>query len=176
MRNTIITSAVSAIVVVIAALALIRPSAPATTPTVKGAPDFSNSPYLLVNGVLKWYYTAPMKTATTSLCSFQAPLGTSTLDFASFHITTGTSTASLIDVATSTTNYSTTTANSLYLKGASVPANVTRANGWIGSGDQTAYIIYSSTSTPMYVNFLTEGAGLGGYTYNGTCSVVFNQL
>ena len=172
MNNTVksvIYSAVVAIIVVAVGFAIYHPSVKQTL--VGGTSPEISSPYLVVNGVTQWYYSEPMKTATTSLCSIPYPAGTSTLEYAAWDITTGTTTAATIDLATSTTKYSTTT-------------NLVSATS-VASGAQGS-IIYNPPSganvavggnqTQLYVNVMTAGAGLGGYTYGGTCYAVFDSF
>lgn len=173
-----IASAVIAVVAVLVGFSIYHPSSTNTVERIAGGttPEVS-SPYFIINGVTNWYYTETMRTATTSLCTFQAPTGTSTLEYVSFHINQATTTAALIDIATSTNNFGTTTANSLYLTAYSLPAGSAQGTQWNGAaGNQSAYLIYSPASAPLYVNVLTEGAGQNGYTIGGTCSAVFDSI
>jgi hypothetical protein len=123
-----------------------------------------------VNGVTKFYRQTKMVAATTTLCAMKGPSSTSTLDRAAFIINVGTGTAATIDIGTSTTAFATTT-------------NLSAANS-IGSGAQgqaywspTGGTANDSMMAPnTYVNVKTAGAGLGGYTYNGTCIAEWTVL
>lgn len=110
------------------AVALHRPSTvttrvvtPAGNTVVKGiSADFSNSPFINVGGVTEWYEYAPIKTGTTTLCSFPNPLvayggasttaltASTTLQYAALHILTATA-AFNGEIGTSTSGSGTTT-------------------------------------------------------------------
>lgn len=121
--------------------------------------------YLNVNGVYTYYYSAAMRTATTTLCSFKSPNATTTLHVASWQISTGTSTAATIDLGTSTTAYSTTT----NLRSAdSVAANAKASVFWSPVGGS---VNDAQLAPNIYINVKTAGAGLGGYTYGGKCQL-----
>lgn len=117
--------------------------------------------------VRSWAYGPRMNVATTTLCAIKSPAATSSLRSASFNIFTGTSTAATIDLATSTTAFATTTnLVSAFSVGSGATGNVS----WFPSGT-------NSTIAPnTYVIVKTAGAGLGGYTYGGRCSAVFQEL
>lgn len=132
-------------------------------------PDIA-SPYISVGGLQMYSADVAMRAATTTLCAIQAPASTSTLRFAGFTITTGTSTAATIDIGTSTTAFATTT-------------NLSAANSVASGAQGSSYwqpvggAVRDSTMAPNeWVVFKTAGAGLGGYTYTGTCSAQFYVL
>jgi len=128
------------------------------------------SPYISF-GNLPFYAAHPaMVTATTSLCSMQSPSSTSTLESVSWQVTVGTGTAATIDIGTSTNAFSTTTN---LVAATSLGANATGNAIW-SSGGATAQDAIMAPST--WVNVKTAGAGLGGYTYGGTCTAVFKVL
>lgn len=174
--KSIIISIAAAIVVVCSAFAVYHPHntiVQQETPPVRlggTSPEFS-SQYLMVNGVRQWYFSTPMKTASTTLCSIPYPAGTTTLEYATWVITSGTSTSATIDLATSTTAFSTTTN---LVSGTSVASNA-QGNIFyqVNSG---ANVAFGGNQTPLYVNVMTATPGLGGYTYSGTCQAVFDSL
>lgn len=179
--KTTIISVVASIVIVVAGLAVYHPSntivqesAPVQE-TVKGTiPEFS-SPYIAINGVTQWYYSEQMKTATTTLCSFQAPTGTSTLEYLAWDINQGTSTSALIDIGTSV-NPSGATA--LITGGSSVGSNAKGSLLYSTNGTSTNLTSFNSNPTSnlvQYANVITEGAGQAGYTYGGQCYAVFDS-
>lgn len=128
------------------------------------------SPYLKVNGVTRNYARVDMRTATTSLCAFQNGAATTTIQSVSFQIQTGTSTAATIDIATSTTAFATTTNLSA---ANSVAANAQGSFYWSPVGGS---VNDAKLAPNEWVNIMTAGAGLGGYTYGGHCTLVTEQL
>lgn len=133
------------------------------------SPDIT-SPYLSVNGVVKYYSSLPFSAATTTPCSLQGPAATSTLQFAGWQITVGTSTAATIDLGTSTTRYATTT-NLVAAK--SIASGAQGYAYWSPVGGSVNDAIIAPSE---WVVVKTAGAGLSGYTYSGTCSAVFQVL
>lgn len=161
--KTILASVVLAAAVAVSVVAFVHP-APANSPQygALAGPDIA-SPYLKWGGVATYNASQFMKTATTTLCSMQNPYAaTSSLLSFSMQINTPTSTAAVIDVATSTSAFATTTAGNL-LSAQSVGSNARATftfdpvsnNNIVGPG--------------QYVLAKTEGPGVGGYTYGGTC-------
>jgi len=133
------------------------------------------SRFLNVNGINEWYSSQTMKTATTTLCSIVNPKGTATTTLVSFSIDiiTGTSTASTVVMATSTSQYATTTTGNLITAqtvAASSPLQ-TMYRPAVGINGQGTIIGPSE-----YLLVKTEGAGLSGYTYVGTCKAVFRDF
>lgn len=131
-------------------------------------PDIS-SPYLSVANVRTEFRRQNLATATTTICSIQSPSATSTLQGFQLEISTGTGTAATIDIGSHTTAFATTT--SLYVGSYSV-----------GSGATADIAVTPTTATTTvfapntYINAKTNGAGLGGYTYGGTCQAVFRTF
>ena len=108
--------------------------------------------------------------ATTTPCSIANPFSaTSTLIGYEMEITVGTGTAATIDVGTALTPYATT--SDLLIQSSSFAANA------LGTVPMPGALPTTATSTVIsageYVNVKTNGAGLGGYTYTGTCTAVF---
>lgn len=136
------------------------------TPGSVVGPDSPN-PYYSVNGVATWKTRVGLRTATTTLCAIKSPAATSTLDFVSLQIAVGTSTAATIDLATSTTAYATTTN---LVSAYSVGSGAQGASAWKSSGTNAI------TAPNTYFVAKTAGAGLGGYTYVGSCEASFTVL
>lgn len=103
--------------------------------------------------------------ATTTPCSIQNGNATTSLAYFSMQITTGTSTASTFDVSTSTTAFAT---SSTLVSSHAVGSGAQTTLSWFASGAQNAIVAPNE-----WVIFKTNEAGLGGYTYTGTCSVDF---
>lgn len=109
------------------------------------------------------------QSATTSLCYIENPFGNATTTFSQFisQITAGTSTEATMSLATSTSRYATSTNNHLVL------------DRVVASGAQDFMTFARMTPDGNILgpneNILlkTAGAGLGGYTYTGTCSALF---
>lgn len=132
------------------------------------SPDFS-SPYISYGDMDFWASKSAMRTATTTLCAIQSPSATSTLEFAFFSITTGTSTSATIDIATGTTAFATTTN---LVSAVSIGSGATGQQWWSPVGGS----VNDNTMAPnTWVLVKTAGAGLGGYTYTGSCGAGFNQ-
>lgn len=141
------------------------PTQPQNVGSLTG-PDIA-SPYLKWGGLATYRTSAPLKTATTTLCAIQSPAATSSLMFAAWVINTGTSTAATIDLATSTTAFATTT----NLVAATVVGSSGKgAVSWSSAG--TNGVLAPNT----WVVTKTAGAGLSGYTYGGTCDAEFTVL
>ena len=132
------------------------------------SPDL-DSPYFSYGGVRRFGLRQQMHVATTTLCAIQAPAATSTLEFASFSITTGTSTAATIDIGTSTTAFATTTN---LVAAVSIGSGATGQQFWSPVGGSVNDLTMAPST---YVVVKTAGAGLGGYTYGGTCQASFVQ-
>lgn len=132
------------------------------------SPDLA-SRYFSFGGVREWAGRQQMNVATTTLCAIQAPAATSTLKFVSFSVTTGTSTSATIDIATSTTAFATTTN---LVSAVSIGSGAQGQQFWSPVGGS----VNDNTMAPnTYVIVKTAGAGLGGYTYGGTCQASFIQ-
>ena len=129
-------------------------------------PDLS-SPYFSVNGVVTYQSRVTMRAATTTLCAIKSPSATSTLAVVGWQIGAGTTTAATIDLATSTTAYSTTTN---LVAASSVASGANGAVSWASSGTNGVL------APNIYVVVKTAGAGLSGYTYGGTCFAQFIVL
>lgn len=87
---------------------------PAQSEMVLGAasPDFMTN-YISVGGVRQWWYSTPLTTASTTLCSIQAPAATSTLMFGSLNIRTGTTSALYLEFGKGAANKRTATTTNL---------------------------------------------------------------
>lgn len=183
--NKIISAVGVGIAIILSVVGLAKNSTNSVKTIVRGTTPEISSPYLIVNGVTQWYAnnaflnassTGSGATLKQTLCSIPAPLGTSSLEFVSWNVTTATGTASTIEIATSSSPFSTTT----QLVSTSVGAGVVTSKRWTpvgGSVDDS--IFYVSTSAPVYVNVVATGAAtaLGGYTYaGGYCNSLFDQM
>lgn len=125
--------------------------------------------YFSYGGVRQWGGRQQMQVATTTLCAIQSPAATSTIEYVSFSITTGTSTAATIDIGTSTNAFSTTTN---LVSAVSIASGANGQQFWSPVGGS----VNDNTMAPnTYVLVKTAGAGLGGYTYGGTCQASFVQ-
>lgn len=132
-------------------------------------PDIS-SPYLKWGEIAIWNTEASMRAATTTLCAIPNPqTATSTIKSITWQITTGTTTAAAITVATSTSQYATSTSNELIADQA-VASEAQGTANWV-PGVNTGIL-----GPNEYLLVKTAGAGLGGYTYTGTCSAQFEAL
>lgn len=191
--KTVIASIVASIVVVLAGFSIYHPSVviPADSSDtehaiVRGTSPEIASPYLIVNGVTQWFNNVAFNNASTTgttvtlkqtLCAIPAPLGTSSLEFVSWDAPIATSTAAFIEIATSTSPFSTTT--TLY-PAFTLAAGAQGAKRWTPAGQNIDdSIFFSSTSTPTYVDVIATGAAtsLGGYTWtNGFCNSIFDQM
>lgn len=146
------------------------------TSSATGAASIVSSPGGLV--YVKQTYTS----ATTTPCSILSPAATSTPMFWTSQITVGTSTAMAFDLATSTTAFATTT--SQLIKGGTTVQLASSAQGtffWsqMASSSGSTYGNYDATGAstiqlaPSTWLVMKTGAGLGGYTFTGTCSARF---
>lgn len=175
-KKTIGTAALTSLVVVLLAWMVIGggPQGPAGQNGRNGqnvgavaSPEIP-SPYIRWGSVATYRGATDMQTATTTLCAIQGPAATSTLTFAGWKITAGTSTAATIDIGIGRTAYATSTtlvtATSVAsgANGEGVWSDVTGTTGVMRPGD--------------YLIVKTAGAGLGGYTYTGTCVAEFTVL
>lgn len=125
-------------------------------------------PYHTWGGVTSYRSHTAMQTATTTLCAIQTPSATSTVTFSGWSITTGTSTAATIDIGIGSTAYATT---STLVSGTSVNSGATGAAAYAAANGTTAVV-----GPNKYLIVKTNGAGLGGYTYTGTCSAEFTVI
>lgn len=167
MIKSIVTSVVAAIVVVAAFFGItggvhttVQPA-----PIVRGASsDFSNVPYLNVNGITEWYSSMPIRqgNATTTICSFPAPSASSTVQFVSVRFGGITSSGIKIDIGTSTTAQGTTT--NLVTQ---ATAATSSASGW-KSGQFAQSIINSGE----FLNVVTSALAT---TTGGYCQAEFTQ-
>lgn len=152
------------------------PVAPTKVIQVAGsAPDFSNSPYLTVNGVTEWYSQQPMVAnySTTTVCSFQNPVpstpfsqASSTLQYVSarFGATPSASSTPTFWIATSTNPFGTTTNSAPMFTGT---VGTTTAGGFMPSSWSQS-TMGTSTYTLVITNGLTPIIG-------GTCLAEFTQ-
>ena len=126
-------------------------------------------PEFKVAGVSKQYVRGTMASATTTLCAFKNPFGsaTSTMESFDYQITTGTSTAATLVVSVSTGRYATSTASNT-VSAQTVASGATDSMSFMSEAADEGQVAPNS-----YVLLSTEGVGLGGYTYKGTCQVVF---
>ena len=132
-------------------------------------PDMS-FPFIGVNGVRVWPMTAKMNAASTTLCAFKTPTATTTIIRSySLQIETATATAAHITIATSTKSAATSTSNAL-VSNYGVPANTGTTIAGVPA-NQLGILAPSE-----YLLFMTAGAGLGGYTYGGSCNALFEEI
>ena len=122
------------------------------------------------NGVVTYYKEVGMLKATTSLCAIKSPAATTTLERIAWQITGGTTTAATIDIGTSTTAYATTTN---LVSATAVASGAQAYKYWTPVGGTVNDAMMSPNT---WVNVMTAGAGLNGYTYTGKCEAVFTEL
>lgn len=130
-------------------------------------PDIS-FPYLGINNLITYYNHVTMNVGTTTLCAITSPAATSTIELATWNVSIGTSTASNIDLATGSTAFATSselTANT------ALNANAIGNTTWYPSSG-TGSVVGPNT----FILVKTVGAGLGGYTYRGSCDAEFTVL
>ena len=132
-----------------------------------------SSRYISINGITKYYLTGDMKTATTTLCSFPNPFGTatSTLESFDYNISTGTSTAATLVVNASTKGYASSTATNI-IAAQTVASTAQDSLSWMSADTADT----GEVSPSEFILLQTEGAGLSGYTYTGTCAAVFRRV
>lgn len=121
--------------------------------------------------VRKWAYRPKFNVASSTLCAIKSPAATSTLVYAGYEIAVGTSTATTIDIAKGNTAYATTT---LLLTGTAVASGAKANVSWTTAGASAADDIMAP-STWVIVKVATTDA-LGGYTFGGRCSAVFQEF
>lgn len=126
--------------------------------------------YFSYGEVRRWAYRPKFNTATTTLCAVKSPAATSTLVSAAYIINTGTTTAATIDIAKGNTQGATTT---LLVTATAVASGALANVSWTSAGATAADDIMAPNT---WVLVKTAGAGLGGYTYGGNCSVVFQEF
>lgn len=165
------------------------------------SPEISDN-HISVNGVTTWTLRQNMAVATTTLCSFPNPAGSATSTFVGsginvgtatsslvsigVQIMTGTSTAAFFDIATSTSQFATSSPAFAY--GVSVPSGAQYSGSFTvsgGTGSATSSDAKLTSSLPdagniikpgEIVNVKTSTPGLGGYTYTGQCIATFRSL
>jgi hypothetical protein len=160
----IIISAVVALVIVVLCVSLVNKNT--KTVVVGGAPDLSNSPYLIVNGVTKWFTNVPMvyDASKKAVCSIQNPVpstASSTLEYVSLRFNS-VSTSTTYTLATSTSATATSSATTLSTGTAATGAT----DGWIPTTWASGAL-----ATSTYVDVILAATS----TLNGTCQAVFLQ-
>ena len=158
----IIISAVVALVIVVLCVSLVNKS----VPLAGGNPDFSNSPYLIINGVTKWFTNVPMvhDASKKAVCSIQNPVpstASSTLEYVSLRFNS-VSTSTTYTLATSTSATATSSATTLSTGTAATGAT----DGWIPTTWASGAL-----ATSTYVDVILAATS----TLNGTCQAVFLQ-
>lgn len=192
--NKIKIAAISAASIAIAVLASVgisngahrAPAASHQDGNVKGvSADFSNSPYLIVNGTTEWYQYQAFKTGTSTICSFPAPTtGSSTIQYVTWRVT-GNSNPNTLEVDIGTSTGSGTTTATLR---SNVSVTATRpgiADGYIGSSIPNAILAGSGSSTSavgtQYVNVVVGTTTVGqdgttaGLNWQGYCQLETTQ-
>lgn len=173
-KQNILTSAVVALLVS-GAVAFLFPNTVQTVVqevTKAGSVVSSELPtnFFSFGELRQWAYVPKMNVATTTLCAIKSPAATTTLISAGFQINTGTSTAATIDIGTSTIAYSTTTN---LVSAFSVGSGALGSAGWTSVGGSVQDNVMAPNT---WVVVKTAGAGLGGYTYSGRCTVRFQEF
>ncbi len=175
--NTKLLGIAVVIVAVIGAIGFLPKEQVATPVGALSSPDIQ-SPYLSVSGVRHEYRRAYMSTtATTTPCSIAAPVGTSTLLSYSYQIFTATGTAAVIDVATSSIAFATSTNMNLIHQRA-VASGAQDTMFWTSTstlaGGASLIVLNSSVATSSYV-VLKTGNTVGGfgYQFGGVCQAEF---
>lgn len=143
---------------------------PEVTLGAQSGPDWFY-PYMNFNGVETSAQTCGMASATTTLCAVKNPFSaTSTVAALDWEITTGTSTAATIVANVSTGAYASSTTSN-FVDATSVASGAQDSTFWNNSGDDSDAVV----GPGEWVLVQTEGAGLGGYTYDGNVQVVFRK-
>ncbi len=170
MNNTIkstVTAIVASILVVVASFTFYHPtvtvSQPAQTPVRGTSPEFS-SPYLIINGVTEWYFSEPMRTGTTTLCSFPAPSASSTIQYVSFRVFGNSGITANVDIGTSTV--STGTSTNLLLSAFSAATST-------GSGFIPSSFKNSTINSTQFLNVVADN---GAASTTGTCQAEFTSF
>lgn len=118
------------------------------------------------NGVARGAISMDFRQATGTVCGLKSPASTSTLKYISFSQNAGTSTAALVRIATSTTDWATTT---LLYSFASL-ANVNRYHTFSPTTTETAVL---APNTYVVVDY---NGNSGGYRVPGRCVMVTNPF
>lgn len=173
--KTISTSVIAAIIVVVIAFIGFAPKSTNTTTTVVKGTDIGNSPALTVNGVTRYFVNMPMKTGTTTVCSFPNPnvtyggasstmyTASTTLEYFAMHFNTATTAAMKYDMGTSSAPQGTSSA---LISAFSVGANATSsATGWIPTTWLTGLV-----SSADYLNVVSSAPDNSSHGY---CEAIF---
>lgn len=118
------------------------------------------------NGVAHGAISMDFRQATGTVCGLKSPASTSTLSFISFSQNTATATAALIRIATSTTDWATTTL----------------AYTFASMANTNRYYTYSPTTTegsvlaPNTYVVVDYNGNTGGYRVPGRCTMVTNPF
>lgn len=119
--------------------------------------------YYNLNGVVLYPRVAVLTPATTTPCVIKSPSATTTIDRAIFNVVTATSSAATLTFATSTLQNATSSLIATF----SLSAGKTGTINW-APGSNNALVAPNT-----YVAFGAAGVSQGGYTFGGTCSVLF---
>ena len=122
---------------------------------------------LSIGGVVQSPSRMSMGVATTTPCAIQNGTATTSIASLAMQINVGTSTEASFDISTSTTAFATSTP---LITGYTVASGARNTLSWFPSSFNNALV-----APYEWVVFKTIGAGLGGYTFGGVCSVNFIQ-
>ena len=175
-KNVLVSAGVALLMVVLGLVFLGQPSIKIIERIVGAMPGPTiSSPYLSVNDVVFWPTRRSLTSATTTPCAIQSPAATSSLIYGGMFISVGTTTATVLDMATSTTAFATTTA---------IAGTKNVPSGWQGSIDSnwdpgnntsTSSLIFAPST---WVVFGERGVAepAGRSEARGFCSALFMEL
>lgn len=162
MAKNLIGAGIVAAIVALGAVFAFTPSATAPKAGALAGPDIPFN-YLRVGGLAQYSFEVPMvSTASTTLCAVPITATSSLLD-AAISITVGSSTTALLDLATSTSQYATTSATTL-LKAQATTASAMNYFSFDPVNNNNIL------SPGQFLLLAVEGPGNGGFQYTGTCS------
>lgn len=127
------------------------------------------SPYLNVNGVVRWITRKASVSASTTPCAIKSPAATSTLVLGSFRIASTSASATYVEIGRATTAYATTTS----LGGAVVAAG---AQGTLTSLRTAAGGFNLSETFPPNTWFVVKVGGAAPTQIGGVCQATFEVI
>lgn len=125
-------------------------------------PDSYND-YYNFNGQVYYPRVVALSRATTTPCVVKSPSATTTILRIAFNVTTPTSSAATLTIATSTLSSATTSLIAVL----SLAAGAQGTPHW-DPGNNNALVAPNT-----YVTIGASGVSQGGYTFGGSCSVMF---
>lgn len=118
------------------------------------------------NGVARGAASMDFRQATGTVCGLKSPASTSTLQYISFSQNTATATAALIRIATSTTDWATTTLAYTF-------ASMANTNRYYKYSPTTTENAILAPNTYIVVDY---NGNTGGYRVPGRCTMLTNPF